>query len=383
MSSIVSSPKVLHVAETAQGGVGTYIDQIVPLQVADLGAMQVKVIGPAQHLKQIGSVDPNLLVSFDRPARSIASVIALSITIMRVSSEFKPDVIHAHSTFAGLIVRVAFAFRRHRPAIIYCPHGWAFAIYPNGFKRSAVQMVEHILAKFCDLVIAVSEDEAKCGRSIGIHHSKLRVVINGISAEAPIADGPAWEDHRLKVLFVGRFDRQKGFDILLRAIAGHEDTIAVHAAGTHVVNEKSSEHINQHHIEHLGWLTPGQLQTELEGADLLALPSRWEGLPLTPLEAMRAGRPVVACAVGGVPEVVIDGVTGRLTPPEDVEAFRSAILRDSAADRQRMGEAGRLRFLEHFTSDRLHRQIMDVYEQVLTDRLTNKSLSVTSQRVIK
>jgi glycosyltransferase involved in cell wall biosynthesis len=108
----------------------------------------------------------------------------------------------------------------------------------------------------------------------------------------------------------------------------------------------------------------------LEACDMLVAPSRWEAFGLTALEGLRAGKAVVATNVGGLPEVVEDGVSGILIPPEDVLALREAILvlgADNAA-RQAMGRAGRQRFLKHFTINRLHDEILSLYRLTLKGR---------------
>lgn len=108
----------------------------------------------------------------------------------------------------------------------------------------------------------------------------------------------------------------------------------------------------------------------LSAVDLLVLPSLWEGLPNALLEAMAAGLPVVATAVGGTPEVVVDGVTGFLVPPRDPQALADAILRllRDPELRQRMGEAGRARVAAHFSIEQMVHKTEALYEQLLAEK---------------
>jgi len=108
----------------------------------------------------------------------------------------------------------------------------------------------------------------------------------------------------------------------------------------------------------------------LSAVDLLVLPSLWEGLPNALLEAMAAGLPVVATAVGGTPEVVVDGVTGFLVPPRDPQALADAILRllRNPELRQRMGEAGRARVAAHFSIEQMVHKTEALYEQLLAEK---------------
>ena len=101
-------------------------------------------------------------------------------------------------------------------------------------------------------------------------------------------------------------------------------------------------------------------------ADVLALPSWTEGLPLVVLEAMALGRPVVATTVGGTPELVSDGETGLLVPPRDVEALTAALKRvlDDGDLRRRLGEAGKRRVAERFSSEAMTRDVLAIYDEV-------------------
>ncbi len=105
----------------------------------------------------------------------------------------------------------------------------------------------------------------------------------------------------------------------------------------------------------------------LDAADVFVLPSRHEGMPLVLLEAMDAGLPVVATRVIGSEEVVADGETGFLVPPEDPAALGAALARLLADTelRERFGQAGRRRFRERFTHRRMAAATAEVYEQVL------------------
>jgi len=355
--------KVLHVAETAKGGVGTYIDMVVPLQSALLGGDSVKVIIPSDHRTQVASICPEQLSCFSGAARSARSLTGLVRITARVIAEFKPDLIHAHSTFAGALLRGLYGWRRRRPALVYCPHGWAFNIQGPTYRQNAAAALERRLARLCDRIVAVSLHEAAEAERVGIASAKVSVVRNAIGLKAPEPAAVEWSDRRRKVLFIGRLDRQKGFDLLVSALRGLEDQISVRVAGESVAQK--TEALSAANIEILGWLTPSQIEGQLRRADLVVMPSRWEGLPLTALEAMRAGKPVIASTVGGIPEVVIDGVTGRLTPPNDVAALRAALLADDLPTLARMGEQGRRRFLEGFTIDRMHGDLMRLYEEVL------------------
>ena len=351
--------KILHVAETGKGGISSYLNEIMPLQSEAWARDQVKLVLPASHGEQLLAVDAAQIIAYDRPDRSVRSLWNLTKSVTHTVKTFKPDLIHAHSTFAGVLVRLMYGWRPGRPIIIYCPHGWAFNMQIPAWQRWAYTVIEQLLALVSDGIIAISKHEASEARRIGIGFSRLAIIPNAISRTAPPAAAATWQDQRRKILFVGRLDQQKGFDVLAEAVRGLEDRVVVRVAGEGVVGKSAS--ITAGNIECLGWLSAAEIEGQLHCADAVVMPSRWEGFGLTAVEAMRAGKPVIATAVGGLPEIIVHGITGRLVEPNDANALRHALLADAPDVLQAMGAAGRQRFLRLFTIDRLHTQIMALY----------------------
>jgi glycosyltransferase involved in cell wall biosynthesis len=168
------------------------------------------------------------------------------------------------------------------------------------------------------------------------------------------------------VLFVGRFDRQKGTDLLLEALAELQDSVFCYLVGDTVLGDASLRALPPN-ARTTGWLAPSAIEAFYQSADVVVVPSRWEGFGLIAVEAMRAELPVIASRVGGLPEIVLDGETGVLLPPDDKASLVNA-LRDISDDRlAAMGRAGRQRFLRHFTLDRVHRQITELYRSGLRE----------------
>jgi glycosyltransferase involved in cell wall biosynthesis len=349
--------RLLHVTETAKGGVGTYLNEIVPQQIAALGRDRVRLLCPAEHRDQMPDIASGQIDCFARPARSIPSLLTLTRCLARVVASFQPDIIHAHASFAGLLTRTIYGWRQQRPLLVYCPHGWAF-------QHRGAATAERLLAPLCDHIIAISNHEAAEAERVRINPDRLSIIHNAIARQRPPPARTEWHDQRRKILFIGRLDRQKGLDILAASVSGLETKVVLRVAGQAVRGPAATPAASN--IEYLGWLTPAQIAGQLEQADLLAMPSRWEGFGLAALEAMRAGKPVIASAVGGLPEVVADGISGRLVPPGDVTALRAALLADDDASLRRMGAAGRDIFNRHFTSDRLHEDLLALFNRLLT-----------------
>ncbi|MGB1877201.1 MAG: glycosyltransferase family 4 protein, partial [Rhodospirillaceae bacterium] len=167
----------------------------------------------------------------------------------------------------------------------------------------------------------------------------------------PTLEGP------LRLLFVGRLVNQKGIDVLFRALAtmkGHTDwTLTIAGEGPLKDELALAAHRLQlaERIVFRGWLERDHLPAIYEQADVFVLPSRDEGMPNAMLEAMAAGLPVVGSKVAGVDEVVIDGETGFLVPPEDADALAHA-LRIIIEDRDRtfeLGQASRKRAEQRYS----------------------------------
>ncbi len=191
-------------------------------------------------------------------------------------------------------------------------------------------------------------------------------IANGIPLKSPapaVMSRPDWPDEKRRVLFVGRFDRQKGVDILLEALRELRDSTFAYLAGSPVLRDGASLNLPDN-VRTTGWLSAAELTAYYETADVLVAPSRWEGFGLTAVEAMRAGLPVIATRVGGLTEVVEHGVTGLLVEPNSSAAFVNAIRSAGTEALKSMGEAGRQRFLERFTLDRMHTQLTALYQRL-------------------
>ncbi|UAK23263.1 glycosyltransferase [Sphingomonas nostoxanthinifaciens] len=355
--------RVLHVAESIKGGVGTYLNEIVPVLAARSAVDAQRVLVPSSQIGQLPAIAPDMIVPFACDGRSREALVTLARELRRTVKAFRPDVIHAHSSFAGVVVRGLLGWRPGRPRIVYCPHGWAFDMEGSARRRQIVATIERLLAPLCDRIVTISDYERRSAVAVGIADRRMTTVFNGIADLGPPTPLRADDGGPRRLLFVGRLDRQKGFDVLLRAIATLGDRVSLRVAGTAVVGDGGAADLPAN-VTLLGWLGGPAIAAEVAAAELVVVPSRWEGFGLVAVEAMRGGRAVVASAVGGLPEVVEDGTTGRLVPVEDAAALAAALVADDAATLAAMGEAGRRRFERLFTVDRTVDGVLDVYAGV-------------------
>jgi glycosyltransferase involved in cell wall biosynthesis len=166
----------------------------------------------------------------------------------------------------------------------------------------------------------------------------------------------------LRLVFVGRLDRQKGFDIFMNALERIKRKVEVHIFGEKVLKDSAVWSVPDWVHMH-GWQSFDAIEPYLTSCDALVMSSRWEGLPLTAVEAMRASRAVVASRVGGLVELVEDGVTGVLVPPEDAVALAEVLESVDVEHLKRMGERGRQRFLDEFRIEQCEEQLATIYGQ--------------------
>jgi glycosyltransferase involved in cell wall biosynthesis len=355
--------KILHIAESAKGGVGTYLAEILPDQAHRYGAGNVRALIPTQHAAHVSGVNLTLLVTWRGRGRSLLGVARLALAIRREIARFRPTIVHAHSSLAGGVLRLLYGWKQPPFRIVYCPHGWAFDRRSSALKVRLIERIERGLAPGADRIVMISEHERNEGLRIGIAAERLSLILNGI-ADLPPARPARWDGNRLKMLFVGRLDNQKGFDTLLDAAEPIAARLSLRVIGTAIAGPAAVPRPHRDHVEYLGWRSLAEVATEIAAADIVVVPSRWEGFGLVALEAMRGGCAVVASAVGGLREIVVDGVTGYLVAPDNPERLMTVLALHDREGWQAMGAAGRTRFEALFTAERMNREIAALYGEL-------------------
>ncbi len=291
--------------------------------------------------------------------------------------KLKPDLLHIHHVwpaadrYLSMLARAAGV-----PHLVITEHitGESHSGGQRALKRNELRRADAVTAVTGAIVETLVRD-------YGIERARVRVVANGADmpddeGEAPVAR--RWRERYLstplKPLWViaGRLEEQKGHDVLFEALSrlvknGLDFTLIVAGDGSR------RSWLEQQALS-LG-LSPrvqfvGQLEdvgSLLAASDAVLLPSRWEGLPLVLLEAMARGRPIVATAVGGVGDVLTDGVNGTLVPAGDVEALAEALVNlQRKSDRAwRMGQAAAERVRDHYTWHAVAEEFESVYDEVL------------------
>ena len=358
--------RVLHVAETIRGGIATYFSELHPYQIACFGRRNVHYVVPEGHRHDLDGIDSENISCFHRSGRNIASLARMASQTLAQIRRHRPDVVHLHSTFAGLVIRPLLLFIRLRPRVVYCPHGWSFTREASLLSRSAAKAVEWLLANITDRIICISHYEYGVALDAGINANRLSLVRNGINSArpAPVKPGTVipWNASRTRILFVGRFDRQKGYDILIEAARQLGDQFEVRMIGSPVLDKQKALGPPPN-VRLLGWMDHRQIEAQLDQADIAVIPSRWEAFGLVALEAMRASKAIVAFRVGALAEIVEHGVTGILCEPISAEALIGGLRATRELDLTLAGQRARARFFELFTADRMHTVLTQVYWQ--------------------
>lgn len=245
-------------------------------------------------------------------------------------------------------------------------HTIAVEQLPLAPSATTSRWLKTILARRLDAHVAVGHEVARAvERDAGLPHESVRTIYNGVPDLGPAA--PRAPGEGVVVGSLARLDRIKGIDVLLHAAAGLNGTrIVVSGEGPEAdqLRAQASELGLGQRFRIEPW---SDARRDLfDEIDIFVLPSRAEGFPLSIVEAMLAGRPVVATDVGSVKEAVVDGRTGLVVPPDDADALRSALARLSADadERRRMGAAGRVRALAHFTAEQMAREFERLYAEL-------------------
>ena len=281
------------------------------------------------------------------------------------------DGVVLHSSKAGALGRIALRLLPHRarPVSIFMPHGWSWLV--GGRLAAAYRCFERRVARGTEVVVAVSEDERSEGLGVLGSRVPLRVIRNGIDPTAIPAAAPAPSAGAGPLIVcVGRLCEQKGQDLLVDALPKVRDRRArLRLVGTGPDHGALVDRARRGGVaERLELVGHDQPWSHLRAADVVAIPSRWEGLPLTLLEAMAAGTPIVTTDRVGV--TLPEGCAVVVPIEAGSTAVASAIdfLLADADTRDRLGRRARQVALADFTLDRAIEAHLALWAELLARR---------------
>jgi glycosyltransferase involved in cell wall biosynthesis len=374
-SQPVRRPRVLLLITLAEvGGAQAYVASLLP---ALAGRFDVIVAAHGPGPLRAAAVEAGVrFVGLEHVRRPINPWrdVAGFVELVRLLRRERPDILHASSSKAGVLGRLA-ALAAGVPIRIFTVHGWAFAAY-SGLASSLYRWADRLARPLTTVTICVSENERAAGIRAGTCRAERTVVIrNAVS----LRGRPRARDGNGRPLFiaVGRLKAPKDFVTLARALA----LLPPDSFEALVVGDGPDRSTLESELRQLGLENRVRLAGErhdvpdlLAAADVFVLSSVSEGLPVSVLEAMAAELPVVASHVGGLSELVLDGETGLLVEPRDSDKLAAALGR-LLADRdlrRRLGAAGRAYVESHFDPESFARAHVDLY----ADELARRSLPV-------
>ncbi len=297
-----------------------------------------------------------------RPWTDLRAIAELSAIIR----DEKPDLVHTHTSKAGIVGRAAAALTG--TPRVFTAHTWSFVEGQSRIQSGIATLAERFAARLGGPMIMVSQANRKLALSRRIGRpEQLITVWNGMP------DSPHRAQHGPKdvpqIIMVARFAPQKDHATLLRALAGIDLPWALAFAGDGpLLAETRALAVQLGIADRVSF--PGatnRVGELLAGSDIFVLSTFFEGLPISILEGMRAGLPVITTDVGGSSEAVTDGVNGYLVNIGDIEGMRKRLvsLLEDASLRVRMGAASRARFEQDFRLEKTAASTLAVYRTAL------------------
>ena len=352
------------------------------------------IYGPEGSLLDAGQASGAELVEVASMRRAVLPVhdVRCYFALRRLIRRIKPDVVHTHSSKAGIIGRAA-AWREGVPAVIHTIHGLPFHEHQSAIVHRVYVAAERFAARRCHKMIGITGAmcAAFAAERIG-RAEQFTVIPSGVDVAAfdrPTAprdvtrrayaipvDAPV-------IAIVARLDPLKGHDDLLdvlpRLLEKHPDVHLLFVGdGWHraALEKRVAQHEWEQRVIFAGLVPPSQVPSLLRTSDIMALPSYQEGQGRTLVEALLCGCAIVGYDVGGIGEVCIDGRTGRLAKVGDRDALTEALtwMLDNPDQRRAVAQHGEQHVRENFSAQTMVQKLAALYAQ-LADSTTTIALS--------
>ncbi|MEU9453580.1 glycosyltransferase [Streptomyces sp. NPDC048277] len=355
-------PRVMHLTQPVEGGVARVVLDLAKAQLT--AGLRVTVACPGGELAE-SARDLGAEVRRWRADRSPGAGLRREVRrLAHLLDEVRPELVHAHSAKAGLAGRLAL---RGRVPTLFQPHAWSFEAVGGATAALALRW-ERWGARWAHRVVCVSEAERATGVRAGVH-ARYAVVPNGIDTQY-FTPGPATGRAPL-VVCVGRLCRQKGQDVLLRAWPRvlrrvPDARLALVGDGP---DRDALRQLAHGSVEFVG--ATADVRPWYRAADLVVLPSRWEGMALAPLEAMACGRPVLVTDVDGARESLPPAHAAHcLVPPEQPDVLAEAVAHLLLAPQLRasLGDRGRRHVLSTHDVRHTTEAVAGLYRELLGGR---------------
>ncbi len=302
--------------------------------------------------------------------------------LIQLLREIKPDLVHTHSSKAGILGR--YAARKLGIPVVHSIHGAAFHYGQPKLAYRAFVAAEKTVAGWTKKYICVADAMRDAYLAEGISTLENYVTIHSGFNVDPFLNPPRsreevrkklqFEDHHIVVGKIGRLFHLKGHEFLIQAakdVIASNDNVRFLFVGDGNLRENFEKTIREANLSEYfrftGLVPTAEIPELMNAMDIVAHTSQWEGLARVLPQGLISGKPVISYDVGGAREVVIPQETGYLLPRDSVTELRDAILElaSDAALRNRLGEIGRSRFSNVFRHETMTARIREVYQEVL------------------
>jgi glycosyltransferase involved in cell wall biosynthesis len=289
--------------------------------------------------------------------------------VRRLSRRFKslqPDLVCAHSSKAGMLARAA--AKLAGVPCIFTAHGWAFTEGIPQPKKAIFKTLERAMAPLATKIVCVSDYDREIAIRAGIKPARLVTIHNGVpDIDESLRARPRNGDP-VRVTMVARFAEQKDQDLLIRAASDlPQIELSFVGDGPRLASAKALARSLDMESRVRFYGVQRQVAKILAESQIFVLASNFEGFPLSTLEAMRAGLPVIVSNVGGAGEAIVDGESGFLVSRGDVEILRErlALLLDKPDRRELMGNAARRRYETEFSAGTMVHRTLNLYDEAI------------------
>jgi glycosyltransferase involved in cell wall biosynthesis len=359
---------VLQVLGRSAGGIARHVAQIVT-SIDGRDGFRIDIAGPP-GLPIAMPKDMHDLVIPDGPVRGHRAAIA---ALRRLIDEGRYDVVHAHGLRAGIDASIA-ARRKDVPVFVTI-HNLVRPEIAGKKKAPMYRLAEDLAVRLSDRTFAVSEDIARHVRR-RVRNASTRVEVMHLGAGSPPSIRRRAEDVRRSldvppgdglVLTASRLAPQKAVDVMLHAFAQLTTSAVLAIFGIGPLEAELRALTSRLDLDdRVRWLGfQADISDHLAAADAFCLSSIWEGVPLAAMEAVQIGTPVVATAVGGMPELIVDRHSGRLVEPRNPRALADA-LREVLTDDERRNlyiENARADLARNFSTERMIERLRTAYSE--------------------
>lgn len=354
--------KVLHIGEYVNGGVATYLKTLI--KDSDKYGVDSYLLMSNNKSDKIWNIAPEKIF-FYQYKRSVLNLFSAIKIINIYIKKINPDIIHVHSSWAGLFVRLPYLFKKRKIKIIYSSHGWAFLMDTSMILKKVYAFIECILSLVTDVIINISQYEQDQAIQYGLNENKLIMIYNGVEDVKVQLKMHASEmnSQEINLLFVGRIDYQKGLDLFL-ATYYQEPFTGIHL---YVIGESLLDNVKMNNDEkttYLGWVENKELDAYYQECDAVIMPSRWEGFGLVAIESMRNSKPVIVSNRGALPELVQNQVNGYVFNLDDKHSLEKILCKLNKAELKKMGETARKIYLGKFIGLFMRKKMYALYNRL-------------------